>query len=270
MRYQILVLDLDGTLTNSNKEITPPTMEALIEIQKMGKKVVLASGRPINGVAPLAEKLHLHEYGGYTLSFNGARITNCSSGALIYNKTLPLDITQDVFEIARSFENLDIVTYDDKTIVSGIKPNYYDELESKINAMEIRSVENFIEYVTVPVNKFLITGEPKIVLEAEEALKKKFHSYLNIYKSEPYFLEVMPQNIDKAYSLQKLLSSLGLTADEMICCGDGFNDLSMIQYAGLGVAMENAQDLIKDHADFITKSNDEDGVLHVINTFLRD
>ena len=75
MKYQVIVLDLDGTLTNSKKEITPPTRDALIEIQQNGKKVVLASGRPINGVAPLAEELYLKEYGGFMLSFNGARIT---------------------------------------------------------------------------------------------------------------------------------------------------------------------------------------------------
>ena len=270
MRYQILVLDLDGTLTNSKKEITQPTLEALIDIQKNGKKVVLASGRPINGVRPLAEKLHLQKYGGYMLSFNGARITNCATGEIIYNRTLPLDITQTVFDIVKSFDGLDIVTYDSERIISGIEPNYYDGLESKINNMEIHSIDDFVAYVKEPVNKFLITGEPTIILEAEETLKKKFHSFLNVYKSEPYFLEVMPRNIDKAYSLQKLLSSLGLTADEMICCGDGFNDLTMIEYAGLGVAMANAQDLIKDSADFITKSNDEDGVLHVIETFMRD
>ena len=79
----------------------------------------------------------------------------------------------------------------------------------------------------------------------------------------------MPQHIDKAYSLQKLLNSIGLTADQMICCGDGYNDISMIEYAGLGVAMANAQAPVKDTADFITKSNDEDGILHVIDTFMR-
>ena len=79
----------------------------------------------------------------------------------------------------------------------------------------------------------------------------------------------MPQSIDKAYSLQRLLNSIGLTADEMICCGDGYNDVTMIEYAGLGVAMKNAQPIVKDTADFITKSNDEDGILHVINTFMR-
>ena len=79
----------------------------------------------------------------------------------------------------------------------------------------------------------------------------------------------MPQHIDKAYSLQKLLNSIGLTAEQMICCGDGYNDVSMIEYAGLGVAMENAQSIVKDSADFITRSNDEDGILHVIQTFMQ-
>ena len=79
----------------------------------------------------------------------------------------------------------------------------------------------------------------------------------------------MPPQVDKAHSLLKLLSSIGLTSDQMICCGDGYNDITMIEAAGLGVAMANAQPLVRERADYITKSNDEDGVLHVINEFLR-
>ena len=236
MTYDILVLDLDGTLTNSEKKITPPTREALIEIQQNGKKVVLASGRPTPGVVSLAKELHLGDYGSYILSFNGGKIINCST---------------------------------EHEILSGIKPNQYTELESKINNMPIVRVENFPEAVTFPVNKFLITGEAALTEKIETLLKEKFHSLLNIYRSEPFFLEVMPQNIDKAHSLQKLLNYLGMSADQMICCGDGFNDLTMIEYAGLGVAMENAQPILKKTADYITKSNDEDGVLHVINEFMR-
>lgn len=92
MDYQMLVLDLDGTLTNSKKEITEPTRKALLDIQKKGKKVVLASGRPINGVVPLAKKLELERYCGYMLSFNGARITQCSTDKVIYNCVLPQEV----------------------------------------------------------------------------------------------------------------------------------------------------------------------------------
>ena len=151
----------------------------------------------------------------------------------------------------------------------------YSQVSSQINILSwnprspIVRVENFPEAVTFPVNKFLITGEAALTEKIETLLKEKFHSLLNIYRSEPFFLEVMPQNIDKAHSLQKLLNYLGMSADQMICCGDGFNDLTMIEYAGLGVAMENAQPILKKTADYITKSNDEDGVLHVINEFIR-
>ena len=109
MKYQVLVLDLDGTLTNSKKEITAPTKQALLEIQEAGRTVVLASGRPINGVAPLAKELQMDTFGGYMLSFNGARITKCSTGEIIYNKTIPKEIIRPVWEYAKTFPGLDII-----------------------------------------------------------------------------------------------------------------------------------------------------------------
>ena len=109
MKYQVIVLDLDGTLTNSKKEITPPTRDALIEIQQNGKKVVLASGRPINGVAPLAEELYLKEYGGFMLSFNGARITRCSDNAIIYNKVIPQEVIRPIYETVKEYPVLKVM-----------------------------------------------------------------------------------------------------------------------------------------------------------------
>lgn len=270
MKYQVLVLDLDGTLTNSKKEISAPTKQALLEIQEAGKTIVLASGRPINGIVPLAEELKMDCFGGYMLSFNGARITRCSTGEIIYNRTLPPEIIKPVYDYAKTFSGLDILSYTDTQILSGIKPNKYVEIESRINNMEVVPVEDFPSALNFPVNKLLIAGEPELLETLIAPLQKQYHGLLNIYRSEPFFLEIMPRNIDKAQSLQKLLNSIGLTADSMICCGDGYNDLSMIEYAGLGVAMENAQPIIKESADFITRSNDDDGILHVINLFMRD
>ena len=258
MKYQILVLDLDGTLTNSRKEITPPTLKALIEIQEAGKKVVLASGRPTYGVVPLARQLHLERYGSYILSFNGARITDCRTGQFIYNKTLPQDVIPDIYRIASNYL-VDILAYEDGQLLSGFTPTKYSELESRINHLPI-----------VQIDKFLLTGEPDSIAAAKEEMSTHFHGYIDVYCSDPFFLEIVPKNVDKAASLLKLLTSIGLTADEMICCGDGYNDLTMIETAGLGVAMENAQPLVREKADFITKSNDDDGVLYVIDQFMRD
>ena len=265
----MLVLDLDGTLTNSKKEITAPTKKALIEIQEAGKKVVLASGRPINGVFPLAKDLQLDRFGSYILSSNGARITRCADGYTVYNRTLPESVIAPIWMVASSFPGLDIMVYDDHNIYSGLDLNEYTELESFVCYMPIVQVEDFVGNIQFPINKLLIAGDPAVVEQAMIVLKKQFHSLLNIYRSEPFYLEIMPRKIDKAYSLQKLLSSLGLNAEDMICCGDGYNDISMLEYAGLGIAMANAQPVVKESADFITLSNDEDGILHVVNQFMR-
>ncbi len=268
MEYEILALDLDGTLTNSKKEISQPTLDALIQIQKMGKKVVLASGRPTFGVKPLAKQLHLEDYGGYILSFNGGQITDCRTMQTIYNKTLPADILEKLLEIVCKYPGVDILTYQGEQIISGISPNQYSRLEANINHMPIVVDSNFASGIQEPVNKFLVTGEPRTISQVKAETVRYFRSYLNIYCSDPFFLEIMPARIDKAHSLLRLLTSIGLNPDQMICCGDGYNDLTMIEVAGLGVAMANAQPLVKESADYITKSNDEDGILHVIREFM--
>lgn len=132
----------------------------------------------------------------------------------------------------------------------------------------MRKVDNFVQVVDFPVNKFLLTGEPEKVLMAQGHMQEKFGDVLNIFRSEPYFLELMPQHIDKAYSLGILLDYMRTDRTHMICCGDGYNDRSMVQMAGLGVAMANAQEEVKQAADYITKSNDEDGIAEVVRKFM--
>ncbi len=267
----MLVLDLDGTLTNSKKEITPATKAALRLVQEMGKHVVLASGRPTPGVISLARELDFSKYGGYILSFNGGRIINCRDNKLIYNKVLPNECIAPIYQYVKQYaleSNINMITYTDTDIISAFTPNDETYIEAGINKMPVNQVDNFVDYIDFPVNKLLMTGNADIMIQMEKELKLKYHTALNIYRSEPFFLEIMPQQIDKAHSLQKLLSSLNLTANEMICCGDGYNDLTMIEYAGLGVAMANAQPAVLDKADFVTKSNDEDGIIHVIEKFM--
>lgn len=267
MAYEILVLDIDGTLTNSKKEISTNTLEAIRKIQERGHKVVLASGRPTPGIVQLAKQLSLSEYNGYILSYNGAKIINCNTNEVIYQKTLPKEMIKDLYEAAIQ-NNVGIISYEDDTIIAGTPIDEFMEKEAKINNIPIKRVDNFSEYITFDVNKCLMTGPGDHLAQVEQIMKQKFGHILNIYRSEPFFLEIMPKDIDKAYSLSKLLEHLGLSKDQMISCGDGYNDLSMIQYAGMGVAMANAQEIVKNAADYITLSNDEDGVAHVINEFM--
>ncbi|MFA9465253.1 MAG: Cof-type HAD-IIB family hydrolase [Velocimicrobium sp.] len=267
MAYEMIVLDLDGTLTNSQKVITPKTKQALMKIQEEGIKVVLASGRPTAGILNLSKELCLDKYEGYILSFNGARIIDVKTKEVIYNKVLPKEMIPDIFDEVKKLK-VGILTYEENEIIIGNGMDKYNQLESKVNGIPTREVDDFASYITFPVNKCLLTGHPKKILYAEDVLKEKFGEYLNIYKSEPFFLEIMPKNIDKAYSLSKLLDHIGITRKQMICCGDGYNDLTMIRFAGLGVAMKNAQEDVKREADFITYSNDEDGIAYVIEKFI--
>lgn len=267
MAYEILVLDIDGTLTTSKKIISPETKRAIMAIQERGHKVVLASGRPTPGILPLAKELKLQEYGGYILSFNGAKIINCATGEVIYQNTLPKHMISQIYEAALEFQ-VGLISYDGNEVIVATEIDQYIEKEAEINHISFRQVENFPEYVTFDLNKCLMTGEPTYLANVEKELKNRFGNTLNIYRSEPFFLELMPQNVDKAYSLGKLLDHMGLSKEQMISCGDGFNDLTMIQYAGMGVAMANAQQIVKEAADFITLSNDQDGVAHVIKEFM--
>ncbi len=264
---KVLVLDIDGTLTNSEKEITKATRQGIIDIQERGHIVILASGRPTPGMKRYAEELELEKYGGYLLSFNGAKIINCKTKEIIFQQTLPSEVIAGIYHFATEYD-CGIITYMDDYIVSGRRIDRYLELESRINNLPMKQVNNFEEYQKYDINKCLLTADPELAAQYEKKLQEAFKGVLSIYRSEPFFIEIMPLNIDKATSLDKMLASVGLTRENAICCGDGFNDMTMIQYAGLGVAMENAQPAVKEAADYITKSNDEDGIAHVIDKFI--
>lgn len=266
MKYKILILDIDGTVTNSKKEITPKTKDALLRLQENGTIVVIASGRATKGVAPIADELELQRFGSYVLSFNGARIVNWKTKEDIYSKTLDPSLVKRLYKDATA-HNIGIMTYEGDTIVAQPPFNKYMKIEADITHMPLVSVESFPDYVNFPVNKCLLPGEPEHLEALEPFFQSKYQNEMNIFRSEPFFLEAMPKNIDKAYGLSKLFQILGISREESVCCGDGFNDLTMIQYAGLGVAMANAQDSVKEVADYITASNDEDGIVQVIDTF---
>lgn len=265
--YKLLVLDIDGTLTNSEKKITPATLDALLLLQEQGVKVVLASGRPTAGIRALAKQLKLDHYGSFILAYNGAKIINCKTDEIIYQNIIPHHFIPQLYEAAIK-HNVGIISYEGDCVIAGTPIDPYIEKEAYINQIPVKEVPNFPEYITFDVNKCLMTGEGTYLADVETKMKEEFGTKLSIYRSEPFFLEIMPQHVDKAYSLSKLLDHLQLTRDEMICCGDGFNDMSMIQFAGLGVAMANAQEKVREIADYITLSNDEDGIVHVIDKFI--
>ena len=269
MEYKMIALDLDGTLTNSKKEITPHTKEILMDIQKQGKTVVLATGRPIQGALHIAKELELDVYGGYILSFNGGIIQNCKTGEVVFRQQIPVGLIPRLGEASRKYQ-VPIMTYEGDYVITEDTTDKYVRLEAAINRMPIKALDDFSEEVTFPVTKCLMVADGWILEEILPKMKKEFGDVLNIFRSEPFFMELTPPGIDKARSLEKLLEITGLCREELIACGDGFNDVTMVQYAGLGVAMENAQQAVKDVADEITVSNDKDGVALIVEKYMKN
>lgn len=268
MNKKILILDIDGTLTNSKKEITPKTLDALIQMQEAGHTVMIASGRPTHGVKWVSDALQLEKFGGYELCFNGARITNVQTKEVVYQQVFPKEYITPLYEYALEHD-MGLVTYEGDTVIAGTRIDEYMEFEARLNHMQLKRVDNFTEYVNFDVNKCLFTAKTDTAPSLESELASMYHGKLSIYRSEPFFIESMPLGVDKAASLDKLFSIIGIDKRDTIACGDGFNDISMIRYAGLGVAMANAQDTVKEVADLITeKTNDEDGLLEIIEKYI--
>ena len=267
MKYKLLVLDLDGTLTNKKKEVTEHTRRTLIEAQERGVKIVLASGRPTYGVAPLAEILELQKYEGYILSYNGGEIIDWKTGEMMYENVLDPDVLPYLYKCATD-NHFAIVTYDGKYVLTEYPEDEYVLKEAILNVMTPKKVDHFLEAIKFPIAKCLIVGEPTRLAVLEKEMYEHLKDHMGVFRSEPYFLELVPKGIDKAQSLAVLLKEIGMTKEEMIAVGDGFNDLSMIQYAGLGVAMANAQEIVRQNADYITLSNEEDGVAAVVEKFI--
>mgnify|MGYP001707608911 CR=1 FL=1 len=218
-------------------------------------------------VMPLAKELRLEEYSGYILSFNGGRIINCKTGETVFARSLPVSANKKIIGLAEEHQ-VDIATYEGSRIISSNPESPYAKLESRINGMELWKPENMKEYVNFEVPKFLMMEDGDYLAMVEPKVKAAMGKNFSVYRSDPFFLEVLPKGIDKAQSLERLLEVLGLTREQMIACGDGYNDLTMIRYAGLGVAMENAVLPVRNAADYITASNNDDGVGLVVEKFM--
>lgn len=267
MKYKILVLDIDGTLTDKRNVLTPFTLSTLTKVQQKGVKVVLASGRPTYGIMPLAKELGLDTFGGYILSFNGGKIINVSTMETIYESILEKELLPDLYQMT-SQAGAVLLTYQNEFIITEDPDDKYAQHEMYLTKMKAKKVEDFCAAVDFAPDKCLAVGDPEKLVPLEATILEKFSDKMNAYRSQDFFLELVPKGIDKAQSLERLLKHTGLEREEMIAVGDGFNDLSMIKYAGLGVAMENAQQAVKDAADYITLSNDEDGVAVMAHKFI--
>lgn len=267
--YKLIALDIDGTLLNTEKKITPEVFTSIQEAKNQGAKVVLSTGRPLPGVTPLLEELNLTDDGDYVICFNGAVVQEVKSEKILCDLEMELEdfnlIYNEIYKKHNTFIHINTPT----NLVTPCKiPGKYTQLEATINKIDVEyipveKIDNNIKFC-----KVMIVDESEKLEEIIKSIPKEFYDKYTIVRSVPYFLEFLNKDANKGNALKALCDNINLPIEKTIAVGDEENDQHMIKYAGLGVAMGNARDSIKDIADFITTSNNEHGVANVINKFI--
>ena len=260
MRYKLLVLDVDGTLLNETKEMSKRTLASLLKVQQMGVRIALASGRPTYGLMPLAKALELGNYGGFILSYNGCQILNAQNGEILFERRINPEMLPYLEKKARK-NGFDIFTYHDDTILTNTLENEHIRHEAWLNNLRMIEEEEFSTAIDfAPCKCMLVSDDETALTDLENHWKRRLAGSLDAFRSEPYFLEVVPSGVDKANAMGALLEQLQLKREEVIAIGDGVCDVTMIQQAGMGIALGHSPASVQAGADYVTLSNEEDGV----------
>lgn len=278
MSIKVIIMDVDGTLTNSQKIVTPKTKEALLKVQEKGVILILASGRPTSGLRDLAKELEMDKHNGLLVCYNGSKVVDCQTEEVLFNQALTVEEAKAVLEHMKKFDRVrPMIDKDDYMYVTNVYDNYIQFNGKPFNVMEYESrggkfklceVDDLAEFVDFPLNKILTTSDPEYLQAHYQEMEAPFKDTLSCMFTGPFYFEFTAQGIDKAKALDTVLKPMGYKQEEMMSFGDGHNDASMIQYAGIGIAMANAVDDLKAIADDVTLSHDEDGIAAAIYKYM--
>ncbi len=265
--YKLVAIDMDGTLLKEDKTISERTKNAIQSARDKGVTVVLATGRPIEGVSRYLEELNMYSDNDYVLSYNGALIQKTRSKESVAK----IALTGADLHYLRKLSNelgVNIHAFSEEMGLITPKTSKYTEVEAEINNIEINemNIDNISDDEVMI--KIMMIDEPEILEKAVENLPKEVYEKYTVVRSTPFFLEFLNKDVNKGVGVEMLAKHLGLNKDNVMTLGDAGNDLHMIEYAGLGIAMENAFDEVKEAADYITDSNNNDGVAKAIEKFI--
>lgn len=275
---KVIIMDVDGTLTNSKKVVTEKTKNALIKAQEEGAILVLASGRPTSGLLDLAKELKMNENNGLLVAFNGSKVIDCETNEVLFNETMSIEEGQAVLEHMKKFDVKPMIDKDDYMYVNDVFNNEINYKGSPFNIIQYEArggkfklceKDDLAAFADYPLNKILTAGEPEYLKSHYKEMMEPFKDTLSCMFTADFYFEFTAKGIDKAKALDSVLIPRGYKKEEMIAFGDGHNDASMVNYAGIGVAMANAVDDLKAIADEITLSNEEDGIAHTLSKYIK-
>ncbi len=269
MKTKILFTDLDGTLLNTQKEVSKRNREAMEQMKQEGHRLVLTTGRSVSSAKMIAEKLGLLTRGNYIISYNGGTIFEAESNQIILQRSVPLPSVFSLFQAARE-AGMYIQTYQEEKVLSERNSPYLEKY-LQFTKMKSQICERIEQILTTPPPKMIVIDEDLDRLRAfGEKMKERYVKELDLVYSEPEYQEYCPIGVSKGNAVKLMCDYLQIPIEQSVAVGDGYNDISMLKEAGVGVAMCNAssQEVLQS-ADVITEqNNDEDGFAWVVEKFV--
>lgn len=265
--YKLIALDMDGTLLREDKTISERTEKAIQAAREKGVAVVIATGRPIDGVMRYLEELNMFGDDDYVLSYNGGLVVKTKTREAICKIGLKGEDLHYLYKLSKEF-GVNIHGFSEERGLITPKNSKYTEVEAEINNINI----NIDDFSTIEDDhsliKIMMIDEPEILQKAVDRMPKEVYDKYTVVRSTPYFLEFLNKEVNKGTGVQLLAEHLGIKPEEIITMGDAGNDAHMIEYAGMGIAMGNAFEEIKAMANYITDTNENDGVAKAIEKFV--
>ncbi len=262
--YKLLALDVDGTLLNSHGEVSDKTIKSIRELVNKGVLVLICTGRPTQGTVELFEKLSLKMP---VITYNGARIVNLNTGAILHEQNLRGIDVKKIVEIGEELKTTIIIWSKNQLYSNKMNDNVI--AYKKLSGVETIIIDNYEKIIQQGATKVLWIDEVEKIAEFQRLLDTRLDGDVNYCTSKPYYLEFIDKTVSKGVALSILCDKYKINREEIIAIGDGQNDISMIEFAGVGIAMGNSSREVKDKADYITATNDEEGIALVIEKYFR-
>lgn len=265
--YKLLAVDMDGTLLNNNRIISKVNKEAIKKAVEKGVNVVITSGRGLKGLDNFLDEVNLRGENQYIIANNGGTIYRTSNFECIAYKGLRGKDLIKAHDLS-SKVGLNMIAYTHEGPIAAEKSEF-TKFEAEYVGTPVKIVNFDLDIEdNDEITKILFSQTEELLDKKMLELPKEFYTDYNVVKTMPILLEVMNRNCNKGYGVKALADKLGIKKEEIMCIGDQANDIEMLTYAGLGVAMGNAIEELKNIAQYVTSDNDDDGVAKAIKKFI--
>lgn len=270
MEKRMLFMDLDGTLLDDRKEITPGNRQALEKALSRGHGVIITTGRPLKSAMDQARKLGLDKPGCFLIAYNGAMIYDWEKGQQLFARTLDIPTVLEIFDYVNS-RGFHLQTYDtwqvlvEKRCDNAIIRDYCDRI-----IMDFRVIGDVhCDLREEPVKVLIIEPRDRAgIVQLQREIEQRLAGKVDTFFSNPAYLEVVPAGMNKGEAVKMLCRLMDVPIENAVAVGDAANDLSMIEAAGTGVAMANGTEEVKAVANYVTTcDNNHDGIAEVVDRF---